>query len=129
MSSCAAGGRGLASLRDVRVRDSRRTARISPWRSGGMALTRASNITSSSAAAANGRGPLSNLVVSELPVEERYSYVFEGNSQALDHMLLSPALMQAAVPGTFDIVHVNAEYADQVTDHDPLLARFLLVTP
>ena len=41
-------------------------------------------------AAANGRGPLTNLVVSELPVEERYSYVFEGNSQALDHLLVSP---------------------------------------
>jgi predicted extracellular nuclease len=80
-------------------------------------------------AAADGQGPLTNLVASELPVEERYSYVFEGNSQALDHLLLSPALHGALVPGGFDIVHVNAEYVDQVSDHDPLLARFLLVTP
>ena len=26
-----------------------------------------------------------------LPVAERYTYVFEGNSQVLDHLLLSPA--------------------------------------
>jgi predicted extracellular nuclease len=80
-------------------------------------------------AAAGGQAPLTNLVVAELPMEERYSYVFEGNSQALDHLLVSPALGEALVPGGFDIVHVNAEYADQVSDHDPLVARFGLVTP
>jgi predicted extracellular nuclease len=51
-------------------------------------------------AEANGRGPLTNQVVSELPVGERDSYVFEGNSQALDQMLLNPALVQAAVLST-----------------------------
>jgi predicted extracellular nuclease len=55
--------------------------------------------------------------------------VFETNSQALNHMLLNPALTRCVVPGTFDIVHVNAEYADQVSDHDPLVARFGLVAP
>jgi len=33
------------------------------------------------------------------------------------------------VPGGFDIIHVNAEYAEQVSDHDPLVARFELLAP
>ncbi len=56
-----------------------------------------------------------------LPVPERYTYVFEGNSQVLDHILLSPAW--AARSRGYDIVHVNAEYADQVSDHDPQVVR------
>jgi uncharacterized protein len=56
-----------------------------------------------------------------LPPDERYSYVFEGNSQALDHILVSPALL-LPVP-EYDSVHVNAEFADQQSDHDPQVAR------
>jgi uncharacterized protein len=56
-----------------------------------------------------------------LPRNERYSYVFEGNSQALDHILVSPALL-APFP-EYDSVHVNAEFADQRSDHDPQVAR------
>jgi uncharacterized protein len=61
-----------------------------------------------------------------LPEEERYSYVFQGNSQTLDHMLTSAALEATLVPGSFDVVHVNAEFAEQASDHDPQVARFLL---
>jgi predicted extracellular nuclease len=56
-----------------------------------------------------------------LPPSERYSYVFEGNSQALDHILVSPALL-FPIP-EYDSVHVNAEFADQQSDHDPQVAR------
>ena len=56
-----------------------------------------------------------------LPDGERYSYVFEGNSQVLDHILISPGL--ASRKYDYDVVHVNAEYADQVSDHDPQVAR------
>ena len=31
-----------------------------------------------------------------LPRSERYSYVFQGNAQTLDHILVSPALLLAA---------------------------------
>jgi len=55
-----------------------------------------------------------------LPVAERYTYVYDGNSQVLDHILLSKA---AARSYSYDIVHVNADYADQVSDHDPQLVR------
>ena len=56
-----------------------------------------------------------------LPKAERYSYVFEGNSQVLDQILGSPAVL-ASLRG-FDVVHVNAEFADQASDHDPSVAR------
>jgi len=56
-----------------------------------------------------------------LPPPERYTYVFEGNSQVLDHILLSTGLMVR--PHAYDVVHVNAEYADQTSDHDPGVVR------
>ena len=55
------------------------------------------------------------------PAADRYSYVFQGNSQVLDHILLSPASHQAL--RSYDLVRVNAEFADQLSDHDPQLAR------
>jgi predicted extracellular nuclease len=61
-----------------------------------------------------------------LPQPERYTYVFEGNSQVLDHILLSPALALRVGPLSrydYDVVHVNSEYADQVSDHDPQVVR------
>ncbi|HEY9694355.1 MAG TPA: lamin tail domain-containing protein [Oculatellaceae cyanobacterium] len=61
-----------------------------------------------------------------LPENERYSYVFEGNSQELDHVLVSNNLANVA---EYDPVHINAEFADQISDHDPLVARFNLPKP
>ena len=56
-----------------------------------------------------------------LPRNERYSYVFEGNSQALDHILVSPALLLPFPE--YDSVHVNSEFHDQQSDHDPQVVR------
>ncbi|HLP41438.1 MAG TPA: endonuclease/exonuclease/phosphatase family protein, partial [Fibrobacteria bacterium] len=65
---------------------------------------------------------LTNLMES-LPENERYSYVFEGNSQSLDHILVSRTLAES--PATwYDVVHMNAEFADQVSDHEPQRACF-----
>jgi len=60
-----------------------------------------------------------------LAAAERYSYVFDGDSQALDHILISDALADFA---EFDVVHVNSEFvaADRASDHDPLLLRLNL---
>jgi hypothetical protein len=57
-----------------------------------------------------------------LPLAERYSYVFEGNSQVLDQILVSDNLLEN-FPIDYDPVHVNAEFADQASDHDPQVAR------
>lgn len=56
-----------------------------------------------------------------LPLPERYTYVFEGNSQVLDHILLSQSLVQQRY--AYDVVHVNAEFAGQISDHDPQVVR------
>ena len=69
-----------------------------------------------------GGGTLANLM-DRLPKAERYSYVFEGNSQVLDQMLVSDKLDKAQT--TYDVVRVNAEFADQASDHDPQVARFV----
>ncbi len=66
-----------------------------------------------------------------LPVNERYSYVFEGNSQVLDQILISKALT-IAPPGAkypsfeYDIVHTNSEFHDQDSDHDPQVVRLAI---
>jgi uncharacterized protein len=66
-----------------------------------------------------------------LPVNERYSYVFEGNSQVLDQILVSKALT-IAPPGAkypafdYDIVHANSEFHDQDSDHDPQVVRLAI---
>ena len=61
-------------------------------------------------------------LVERLPLEVRYSYVYLGNSQVLDHILVSPALAAGA---EIDMVHVNAEYpaAKRASDHDPIVVR------
>jgi uncharacterized protein len=62
-----------------------------------------------------------------LPQNERYSYVFEGNSQTLDHILLSSALFDR--PFAYDVVHVNSEFADQASDHEPSAVKITLNDP
>jgi uncharacterized protein len=57
-----------------------------------------------------------------LPPPERYSYVFEGNSQVLDQILASQGVLRRL--RGYDVVHVNAEFFDQASDHDPSVARF-----
>jgi predicted extracellular nuclease len=69
-----------------------------------------------------GGGALANLM-DRLPKAERYSYVFEGNSQVLDQMLVSDQLDKRNT--SYDVVHVNAEFSDQASDHDPSVARFV----
>ncbi len=59
-----------------------------------------------------------------LPADERYDYVFEGNSETLDHVLVTAALADLAA---FDVVHINAEFEDQTSDHDPLVALLAIL--
>ena len=70
-------------------------------------------------------GGLVNLAEALLPESEIYSYIYEGNSQVLDHILVSPGLIEAT-NATVEYVHRYAEYLfqDRWSDHDPVLARF-----
>ncbi len=58
-------------------------------------------------------------LISTLPVAEQYTYIFNGISQVLDHLLVSAALSDV----DYEVVHVNAEFAEQASDHDPQVAR------
>jgi len=63
------------------------------------------------------------------PVDERYSYIFDGNLQAIDHILFTGGLLSGA---QYDPVHINAEAAPGTfrgTDHDPQLALLLIPAP
>ncbi|WP_371679109.1 endonuclease/exonuclease/phosphatase family protein [Streptomyces sp. NBC_01276] len=58
--------------------------------------------------------------IKSLPKAERYSYVYQGNAQVLDQILVSPGVKNYA----YDSVHVNAEFSAQNSDHDPQVLRF-----
>jgi predicted extracellular nuclease len=66
-----------------------------------------------------------------LPEEQRYNYVYQGESQVLDHILVTPNLMDLLEQVV--ILHVNADYPlpdpDDTSplrksDHDPVIAIF-----
>ena len=69
------------------------------------------------------KGAPMNDLIETLPANERYTYVFEGNSQTLDHILVSDSLLGVAHT---DVVHVNSEFWDQASDHEPQVARLAL---
>ncbi|MGD9535622.1 MAG: endonuclease/exonuclease/phosphatase family protein [Alphaproteobacteria bacterium] len=78
-----------------------------------------------------GDDPVLTNLIEQLPPEERYSFIFEGNSQELDHVLINDALIgggnDSLVGGAqHDIVHTNIEFTDGASDHDPVVARLHL---
>jgi predicted extracellular nuclease len=60
-----------------------------------------------------------------VPADQRYSYVFQGNGQVLDHILATDRVLNGSTE--YDAVHMNSEFdAEQQSDHDPPLLRFKL---
>lgn len=55
---------------------------------------------------------------------ERYTYMFDMNAQQLDHMFVSPSLAKKS-KAAYEHIHVNTwpEFAAQVSDHDPSVAK------
>jgi predicted extracellular nuclease len=64
---------------------------------------------------------LSNLI-ERVEEAERYTYIFEGNSQVLDHVFVTPNL---AGRTEVDVVHLNVDFPSEApaSDHDPILTR------
>ena len=66
---------------------------------------------------------------------DRWTFIFEGNSQVLDHMLVSQALLTRFIAA--DILHINSSWPAVLgldpdtplhsADHDPLEGRFRLM--
>jgi hypothetical protein len=69
---------------------------------------------------ADGSGPsvLTDLI-STLPVNQQYTYVFNGVSQVLDHILVTNAVQNVQ----YQVVHINSEFTNQTSDHDPQVVR------
>jgi hypothetical protein len=70
-------------------------------------------------------------VMDTIPLEERYTYIYQGESQVLDHILLTPAFMAQMV--RLQVLHTNADYPlpapddgspRHKSDHDPVVAVF-----
>ena len=62
-----------------------------------------------------------------LPPNEQYSFMFDGNGQDLDHVLVSNAMLGHT--DTYDIVHMNIEFAASAADHDPAVGFFTMSSP
>ncbi len=73
-------------------------------------------------------GDALEILTLRLPPGERYSYVFQGTSQPLDHALLGGPLKGKAEGVEVEYVHACAEYPERsrVSDHDPLVVRLRL---
>ena len=72
-------------------------------------------------------------VLDLLPPEGRYTYIFEGESQVLDHILITESFLDLLA--RVEILHVNADFplsaADDASpwhksDHDPVVATFYI---
>jgi len=61
--------------------------------------------------------------IKSLPKSERYTYDYQGNQQVLDQILISPSIRRSC-KFEYDSVHVNSEFNDQISDHDPQVLRF-----
>jgi predicted extracellular nuclease len=66
-----------------------------------------------------------------LPPDQRYSYIYQGVAQTLDHILVSSAL--DACLASFDVLHLDSPFPPPApndasavgkSDHDPLVASF-----
>ncbi|MFJ8331339.1 endonuclease/exonuclease/phosphatase family protein [Streptomyces sp. NPDC094437] len=61
--------------------------------------------------------------IKSLPKNERYTYDYQGNQQVLDQILISPEIRRDRA-FSYDSVHINSEFHDQISDHDPQVLRF-----
>ncbi|MEV5959677.1 endonuclease/exonuclease/phosphatase family protein [Streptomyces sp. NPDC051987] len=61
--------------------------------------------------------------IQSLPTKERYTYDYQGNEQVLDQILISKQI-RGNGDFVYDSVHINSEFHDQISDHDPQVLRF-----
>lgn len=71
------------------------------------------------------KGSLLHTLIDTLPVNKRYSYDFDGNSEAIDHTLLSDDLFNGGFY-QYAVIHVNSEFAVQASDHEPQVVKYQL---
>jgi uncharacterized protein len=62
-------------------------------------------------------------MMEKLPAEERYTYIYQGNSQVLDHILVTNNLAKTTM---IDSININSDFSEEdgrASDHDPVLAK------
>lgn len=62
-------------------------------------------------------------MINKVDPADRYTYLFQGNSQVLDHILVSNNLVDNT---EVDILHINADFTDmagRASDHDPVMVQ------
>ncbi|MFP3919118.1 DUF6359 domain-containing protein [Lysinibacillus telephonicus] len=68
-------------------------------------------------------GELMTNMINHVEESDRYTYLFQGNSQVLDHILVSNNLVDNT---EIDILHINADFTDmagRASDHDPVMVQ------
>ncbi|MFS0688634.1 endonuclease [Sporosarcina sp. 179-K 8C2 HS] len=74
-------------------------------------------------------GSLMTNMINHVETANRYSYVHQGNSQVLDHILVSNNLAEQT---EIDILHINADFTDmagRASDHDPVMVQIGFEAP
>jgi predicted extracellular nuclease len=70
-------------------------------------------------------------VFDTLPAEERYTYIYQGESQVLDYIIITSTLLDLLQ--RVEVLHLNADFPPQApddtsplgeSDHDPVIAVF-----
>lgn len=62
-------------------------------------------------------------MINKADSSDRYTYLYQGNSQVLDHILVSNNLQEKTI---IDILHINADFTDmagRASDHDPVMVQ------
>ncbi|MEK4484672.1 endonuclease [Psychrobacillus sp. FSL H8-0484] len=62
-------------------------------------------------------------MINKVETPDRYTYLYQGNSQVLDHILVTKNLESKT---KIDILHINADFTDmagRASDHDPVMVQ------
>lgn len=65
-------------------------------------------------------------MIEEVPLDERFTYSYQGNAQVLDHILVTNNMAKKT---KVDIVHINSQFMEEhgrASDHDPVLIQVKL---
>lgn len=72
-------------------------------------------------------GSLMTNMINKVETTDRYTYLYQGNSQVLDHILVTKNLESKT---KIDILHINADFTDmagRASDHDPVMVQIDLL--
>ncbi|MDI2587546.1 endonuclease [Psychrobacillus sp. NEAU-3TGS] len=72
-------------------------------------------------------GSLMTNMINKVETADRYTYLYQGNSQVLDHILVTKNLESKT---KIDILHINADFTDmagRASDHDPVMVQIDLL--